>query len=161
MQVLLCRNVRALHVVPPLLQKRHILQINGGGNFLENFCHKQPINVLWQTANPVTNFFMFYATCLLKASAQKLRCTITYVCGQALRLATSWTFLGSPPGWYFRHPSRLVPWPTEPPVQRVPEPFPGGRGAEAWRWLSSPQLLPWLTKGYSSTTMPPLCLHGM
>ena len=74
----LCQNVKAQHVVPLLLKEAHPSNNRGGVNFLENFCHKKPINFPWHTAIPDSNF-MFCTIHLLKAFAQKFRCTIIYI----------------------------------------------------------------------------------
>jgi hypothetical protein len=55
-------------------------------------------------------------------------------------------------GRNFPHPSRPVPRPTQPPTERVPGLFHGGKVAGAWSWPS--HLAPRLKKEYSYTSIP-------
>ena len=56
------------------------------------------------------------------------------------RLATGWGVRGSNPGGGqgFPDPYRPSLGPTQIPTQWVPDPFPGGKAAGAWRWLPTP-----------------------
>jgi hypothetical protein len=38
----------------------------------------------------------------------------------------------------FPHPSKPVLWPTQRPIQWVPDPFPGGKAFGAWCWPNTP-----------------------
>ena len=46
----------------------------------------------------------------------------------------------------FAHPSRSALGPSQPPIQRAPGLFPGGKAEGEWRWPPTPHLAPRLKK---------------
>ena len=62
--------------------------------------------------------------------------------GTATRYGLDGPAIESRWGRDFPHSSRQVLGLTQPPVQGVPGPFPGGKAAGTWRWLPTPYLMP-------------------
>jgi len=57
-------------------------------------------------------------------------------------------------GWEFQHLSRPVLGPTQPPTQRVPDLFPGGKERQRRDADPSPLLVPWSRKSKAIRLLP-------
>ena len=89
-------------------------------------------------------------------NTSELGCWVSVI-GTATTLRTGPFGVQTPVGardFLFTTPSRMVPWPTQPPVQWAPGLIPEGKAYEAWRW---PPSLVW----YRGWQWVQLCPHGM